>query len=134
MITDLVGGKGIDESAGTALKSLVKLLVKEFPFGDQLLPYINLVIDGLFALKGGLSTIITFLGKVIDTLLPDLPSIVKDAIKTILSTVADLVTSLTSGEEFLPALGRALSNNLLGTFADKLLNETIHIPLATASS
>ena len=134
VITDLVGGKGIDESAGTALKSLVKLLVKEFPFGDQLLPYINLVIDGLFALKGGLSTIITFLGKVIDTLLPDLPSIVKDAIKTILSTVADLVTSLTSGEEFLPALGRALSNNLLGTFADKLLNETLHIPLATASS
>jgi hypothetical protein len=134
IITDLVGGKGIDESAGTALKSLVKLLLKEFPFGEQLLPYIELTIDGLFALKGGFPTIIEFIGKIIDTLLPDLPQLVKDGIKTLLGITSSLVDSLSSGEEFLPALGRALSGNLMGMFIDKLLNETLGIPLNTATS
>ena len=134
VITDLVGGKGIDASASSALKDLVKLLVKEFPFGEQLLPYINLVIDGLFALKGGASTIITFIGKVVNTLLPNLPPLIKDGLNTLIGVTSNLVDSLQSGEEFLPALAKSLSGNLFGLFIDKLLNETLHVPLAKVTN
>jgi hypothetical protein len=136
VISGLVGGEGFDSAAtSSALKSLLKVLSNEFPFGEQLLPYGNLILDGLFALKGDFNTISKFISSLLDLVLEatGLSSGAKTTIKTVVNSVFGLsqgvIDAVNNGEEVLSALMKTLTSNLFVSFAEKLLNETLGVPL-----
>ena len=140
IITSLVGGEGFDAGAvSSALKSLLKVLTKEFPFGEQLLPYAELILDGLFALKGDEQTIKNFIDTLLNLVLDftDLSSGDKSNIKTVINSIfdftGDFIDAIHNGEEVLSALMKSLTSNMFLTFADKLINETLGIPNAIAT-
>jgi hypothetical protein len=133
VITSLVGGGDVTTAASSALKSLLELLNKEFPFGDQLLPYMNLVIDGLFALKGDFNTISNFIKTLLELLIPDSltgAETIRGIISSVLGVTSSVIDAVNDGEELLTALMKALSTNLMDFFIGKFLNETLGVSLS----
>lgn len=127
VILDLVGSGDPSEAASSALKSLLELLGNEFPFGEQLMPYLQLVIDGLFALKGDFDSISQFVQNLIMTLIPDSAGAVRSVVEQVMNLTAGVVDQIRSGEEVLTAFLRTMSTNLIQTFVSKLLNETLGV-------
>lgn len=131
VVKSLVGGNGLDASAASALKSLLDVLANEFPFGEQLLPYMKLIVDGLFALKGDWDSISRFIQNLIDTLIPESASTLRTVVSSVVNITADVVSSLQSGEELLTVLMKTLSSNLMSSMALTLLNNTLGVSEST---
>lgn len=89
---------------GSLLKSFLNILKNEFPFLENYSKYFDLFIDGFYALKGDLSSILNFIQSAIEALLPevgDTINMLKNILKTILdvgSEVIDLVGYITDNK------------------------------------
>jgi len=79
---------------GSLLKSFLDTLKNEFPFLENYTKYFDLFIDGFYALKGDLSSILNFIQSAIEALFPETGATIdmlKDILKTILSISSDVM-------------------------------------------
>ncbi|HKZ42582.1 MAG TPA: hypothetical protein VJ044_16585, partial [Candidatus Hodarchaeales archaeon] len=135
ILMSLVGGEGLNSQAvSSALRSLLDILFDEFPFGEQLIPYMELVLDGLIALKGDVQSILNFITKLINTIIPDsVPQLFRDVITNIVNMTAGVIQEVQQGEEILTAILKTVTSNMFANFAMNLLNQTLGVSPAQFS-
>ena len=119
-ITELIGDPS-KLGEGSLLKSFLNILKNEFPFIANYSVYFELFVDGFYALKGDLSSIIDFMTSAINLVVPSVGEKI-DEIKDILTNI------LSIGEEVLDMVGSITDNKIsliLNWIVSKLSNLTI---------
>lgn len=91
-IPDLVGA--ISNPSGSAIKSFIDKLKPLLPIPESMYKYVDLLIDGLFALRGTEDDIKGFISSAIGLLIPDDLDIGGVKLKDLLSGILDLGTGL----------------------------------------
>ncbi|MFW9777774.1 MAG: hypothetical protein ACFFE8_02890 [Candidatus Heimdallarchaeota archaeon] len=126
-----------DLSPESALFQLLELLKDVIPFSDQLLPYVELLLQAIPLLRGDYSAISTVFNSLLDLLLPeellsDL-SFIRGIVDQVLNVTTDVVTILhNEGGSFLDALLSAVSEGYLNTLINKFLNDTLGLSVTTS--
>ncbi|MHA1672467.1 MAG: hypothetical protein ACTSYI_02470, partial [Promethearchaeota archaeon] len=133
-IGDIIG-LVTDFSAESALKILLDILSNEFPFIEDLKPFIEIFTKALFNLRGGLDDISGIIFELIEALMEKvLPESVGDVVGTVLNVGEDLWTEI----EAVTNDGKSIFDAMVGFFSGNvmkgLLNKTLVSSLSVDQS
>lgn len=106
---------------GSLLKSFLSILKNEFPFLENYTKYFDLFIDGFYALKGDLSSILSFIQSAVEALFPEAGGTI-DSLKSILKTILNI------GSDVMDLVGYITDNKIsliLNWITTKLANLSI---------
>ncbi|MHA1620455.1 MAG: hypothetical protein ACTSVZ_14355, partial [Promethearchaeota archaeon] len=124
-----------DFSAESALKTLLDILASEFPFIEDLKPFIEIFTKALFNLRGGIDDISGIIFELINALVESvLPDSVGDIVGTVLNVGEDLWTEI----EAVTNDGKSVFDAMVGFFSGNvmkgLLNKTLVSSLSVSQS
>ncbi|MHA2297244.1 MAG: hypothetical protein ACXAEU_04705 [Candidatus Hodarchaeales archaeon] len=134
MIDDIVGIA--KDPSGSKIKALIDELKPMLPISEDMMKYVDILIDALFLLRGDLDDIKGFILSVIDLLLGDL-EIDGMNLKNILSSIFDLtagiIDKIEEGGSFMDVILSVLNENILVNLTSKFLGNITGDLGATAS-
>jgi hypothetical protein len=119
-----------DFNLESPLKALLEVLGNEFPFVEDLKPFLNIFIKALFNFRGGITDIQAIIGEILDALIESiLPESVGNFVNDILGAGASLGTLLqevvSSGKNTFDVLASFFMENVLDRFLNKTLVATL---------
>ncbi|MHA1927516.1 MAG: hypothetical protein ACTSV2_02940, partial [Candidatus Thorarchaeota archaeon] len=125
-----------DVDSESPLKSIITGLLNEFPFPDNLKPFLEPIVNALFNLRGDMSSIIGVLGDLISDLLPALiPSEIMTWLDTILDFGGELGTLIadvvSEGKGAFNTILSFITNNVLTGLLNKTLVATLGVSAGT---
>ena len=130
-IMDLIGiVKNFD--ASSPIKSIIEAVADQFPFPEELKPFLDPILKALFNLRGDLSSIVDVIGGLIADLLPAvIPSEVMDFLDTVLNIGDDLWNMISDiisgGKGVFDTILSYMTNNVLGALVNKTLVASLGI-------
>ncbi len=108
------------------LKSIISAISKEFPFPEEMKPYVDLFLKALFNMRGEPADILEIVMELVQVLISELlPESVSDIIETVLDLGDDLWDFISEAK----SSGKSIFNTLVSHFSknilSKLLNKTL---------
>lgn len=109
-----------DISVESALHTLFEILQEVIPFGEDLKPYVDLIIDAIPLLRGDFSAISKIIGRLLDLVIPEDWQWFKTIITEILDLSIQVIDEMhNEGGSFLDVLLSVLSERYLDVLIDK---------------
>ncbi|MBS3793976.1 MAG: hypothetical protein KGY80_03720 [Candidatus Thorarchaeota archaeon] len=120
-----------DFDAESVLKELLQSLANEFPFVEDLKPYLDVLVKLLFNLRGEVEDIVPVVTELIEGLLSDvLPPEALDMVELVLDMGSSLQTTIEAAREN----GKSIFNVLVSHFTDQLFFRTLNKTLVATLS
>jgi len=136
-ITQIIGLVS-DFSAESALKTLLDILTEEFPFIEELKPFLEIFTKALFNLRGGIDDISQVIFDLLDAVLQTiLPDSINDIVSTVLNVGEDLWNEIeavkSEGKSVFDAMVSFFSGSVMKGILNKTLVSSLGISLSSAT-
>ncbi|MCF2141543.1 MAG: hypothetical protein K9W44_15925 [Candidatus Lokiarchaeota archaeon] len=127
-----------DFSAESALKTLLDILAEEFPFIDELKPFLEIFTKALFNMRGGIDDISEVIFEILNAVLEQiLPDSIGDIVGTVLNVGQDLWDEIdavvSEGKSVFDAMVSFFSGNVMKGILNKTLVSSLGISQAQAT-
>ncbi|MEX0568742.1 MAG: hypothetical protein Q6363_006235, partial [Candidatus Njordarchaeota archaeon] len=111
---------------GSLLKGFLSLLEQEFPYISNYTKYLDMFIDGFYALKGDLDSIISFFMDVIDLILPEASGSLSDIISQLRDIASEILSIGSDVMDFLMDKTSNKINAILHYVIEKVSNISLY--------
>ena len=109
---------------GSMLKEFLGSLIEEFPYIDEFKDYLDMFIDGFYALKGNIDSIINFLLSVIDLIFPS-----ETGVDDIIDQLKSITTELLSITDTVMSMFSKITDNKISIILQYVMSKISNITI-----
>lgn len=124
-VLDFVGDPS-NLGEGSLLKGFLSVLGQEFPYISNYTKYLDMFIDGFYALKADLNSIVNFFTDIIDLILPEASGTLADIISQLRDIVGDILSIGSDVMNFLMDKTSNKINAILHYLIEKVVNISLY--------